>query len=145
MDFILNEAFEEDKDFKLVFSDDSNEEFTEGEEEFSSADEEFIDDAPCEEEQDDSFYRNLNNRDEYIKFPNQMKNPIEVVEEPEEDYFGEDDISELFDPENREEVDFDLFYTDTDKSSKFKNSLLCFANVDNHFFMLLFTALCTTN
>ena len=35
---------------------------------------------------------------------------------------------------NREEVDFDLFDTAADKSAKFKESLLCFADVDNHFF-----------
>ena len=54
-------------------------------------------------------------------------------------------MPELFYPENTEDVDFDLFDTDTDKSAKFKNSLLYFANVDKHFFMQLFTVLCITN
>ena len=56
-----------------------------------------------------------------------------MVEKIEEDYFGEDDMPELFDQENRE------------KSRTFKYSLLCFTNVDNHFFMLLFMVLCTVN
>ena len=54
-------------------------------------------------------------------------------------------MPELFYPENKEGVDFNLFDTDTDKSAKFKNSLLYFANVDKHFFMQLFTVLCITN
>lgn len=57
-----------------------------------------------------------------------------MVNEPEEDHYGEDDMPELFDTENREEVDFDLFDTDSEKSARFKNSLLCFENVENHFF-----------
>ena len=104
MDFILNEAFEESEDFKLVFSDDVDEEFSEEEEQLGSfvtneEDDMFIDDE--EQEEDESFYRNLNNREDYVQFPNQTKNPIEVVEEPEDDYVGEDDMPELFDPENR--------------------------------------------
>ena len=66
-----------------------------------------------------------------------------MVNEPEEDHYGEDDMPELFDTENREEVDFDLFDTDSEKSARFKNSLLCFEHVENHFFMLLFMASCT--
>ena len=76
MDFILNEAHEENEDFQPVSSDDSDEEFTEEEEEYFSfvADEEddmFIDDDLCkDQEQDGSFYRNLNNREEYVQLPN---------------------------------------------------------------------------
>ena len=56
-----------------------------------------------------------------------------MVEEIEEDYFGEDNMPELFDPENRDEVEFDSFNNSLDKCRTFKNSLLCFTNVDNHF------------
>ena len=44
-------------------------------------------------------------------------------------------MPELFDPENREEVEFDSFDNSFDKSQTFKNSLLYFSNnVDNQFF-----------
>ena len=64
MDFILNEAIEErEDDFKLVFSDDSQEEYSEEEDEM------FICDKPDDEdgEQDASFYRSLNNKEEQVK------------------------------------------------------------------------------
>ena len=130
MDFILNEAEMESKDYKLVFSGDEYE--MEGDSTIEE-DSMFIDDS-LEEEDDRSFYRDLNNRDDYPRFANQTRNPIEVINEPEEDYYGEDDMPELYDPENREEVNFDLFATDYDKSMRFKNSLVCFPNVENHFF-----------
>ena len=112
MDFILNEAIEEQKDnFKLVFSDDSEEEYSEEEEQLdsyaeNSEDEMFVCDASSDKdgEQGPSFYRSLNNKEERVKFPNQTRNPKEVVEEFEDDYFGADDMPELFDPENRDEV-----------------------------------------
>ena len=47
-------------------------------------------------------------------------------------------MPEMYTPENREGVDFDLFDTDQDMAMHFKNSLLCFPNVENHFFMQLF-------
>ena len=52
-------------------------------------------------------------------------------------------MSELFDPENREEVEFNIFENSSNKSEAFKESLVCFGNVDNHFFMRLFMVLCT--
>ena len=96
MGFILNKAKVERKDYKLVFSDDEMEEDSSTEE-----DSNFIDDS-LEEEDDRNFYRDLNNRENYQRFANQTRNPIEVVNEPEEEYYGEDDMPELFDPENRE-------------------------------------------
>ena len=42
MDFILNEAIEEDDEFKLVFSDDSEEEFSEEEQELNFIDEDEV-------------------------------------------------------------------------------------------------------
>ena len=43
-----------------------------------------------------------------------------MVEEIEEDYFGEDDMPELFDPENRDEVEFDSSNNSLDKCRTFK-------------------------
>ena len=43
-------------------------------------------------------------------------------------------MSELFDPENREEVEFNIFENSSNKSEAFKESLVCFGNADNHFF-----------
>ena len=142
MDFILNEAIEEQEDsFKLVFSDDSEEEYSEKEEQLDSyvennEDEMFLCDASSDEdgEQCPSFYRSVNNKEERVKFPNQTRNLKEVVEEFEDDYFREDDMPELFDLENRDEVKFDSLNNSLDKSRAFKNSLVCFTDVDNHFF-----------
>ena len=69
-----------------------------------------------------------------LKFLNQTRNFNEIIRESHQEYFGEDDLPELFDPENREEVEFDLFEKNQSKSSKFKNTLLQFENVDNPFF-----------
>ena len=107
----------------------------------------FVCDSSSDEdgEHDASFYRSLNNKEERVKFPNQIRNPEEVVEESDVDYFGEDDMLELFDPENRDEVDFDSFINSLDKSQAFKKRLWRFTDVDNDFFMLLFMVLCTVN
>ena len=43
-------------------------------------------------------------------------------------------MPELFDPEEREDVTFDSFESDHDKATKFKQSLACFPDVENHFF-----------
>ena len=128
MDFILDEAIEEDDDFKLVFPGDSEEEFSEEEQELN-----FIDGDEGEEQQEASCYRSVDNN-ERVKFSNQTRNPDKVVNELKGEYYGEDDMPELFDPENREDVEFDSFGNYLDKSQIFKNSLLRFDNVDNQFF-----------
>ena len=71
---------------------------------------------------------------ECVKFSNQTRNPDEVVDESEDEYYSEDDMPELFNPENREDVEFDSLDNYFHKSQLFKNSLLRFANVDNQFF-----------
>ena len=43
-------------------------------------------------------------------------------------------MPELFNPEEREDVEFDLFDSSPDKSHFFKNSLERFKDVDNQFF-----------
>ena len=71
MEFISNEAAEKESEYKLVFSDDSSDEelFEETE-----SDQEFIDDFIAEEEEHgESFYRKLDNREDYIKFSNIQK------------------------------------------------------------------------
>ena len=141
MDFILNQAIEErEGDFKLVFSDDSEEQYSEEEDEMFIFDESDDEDG----DQDASFYRSLNNKEEQVKLVNQTRNPEEAVQEPDNECFGEDDMPELFDSENREEVEFNSVENSSNKSQAFKESLVCFGNVDNHFFMRLFMVLCTT-
>lgn len=94
----------------------------------------FIDSSYQDKEEDISFYRSFENREEYPRFRNQTKNPVEVAKEPEAEYFGEDEMPELFDPEERENVTFDSFKSDRDKATKFKQSLVCFPDAENHFF-----------
>ena len=91
MDFILNEAIKDrEDDFKLVFSDDSEEEYSEEEEQLDSINEDEM--LVCDEfddedgEQDASFYRSLNNKEERGKFPHQTRNP-EVVQESDNECF----------------------------------------------------------
>ena len=112
MDFMLNEAIE---DFKLVFSDDSEEAYSEEEDEMFVCDESDDEDG----EQDASFYRSLNNKEEQIKFANQTRNPEEAVQESDDEYFGEDDMPELFDSENRKDVELNSFENSSDKSQAF--------------------------
>ena len=127
----MNEAIEErEGDFKLVFSDDSEEQYSEEEDEMFICDESDDEDG----DQDASFYRSLNNKEEQVKLVNQTRNPEEAVQEPDNECFGEDDMPELFDPENREEVEFNSVENSSNNSQAFKESLVCFGNVDNHFF-----------
>ena len=132
MVFFLTEAEVEDDDLKLVFSDEKAEEM-ESNQSTSSEDEMFVNDSDQDEENDPSFYRSFDNTDEYRRFKNQAKNPVEVVKESEVEYYGKGDMSELFDPENREDVTFDSFENEKDSAASFKRTLLCFSEVENHF------------
>ena len=77
MDFVLNEAeVEFEEDYKLVFSDDEYE--MEDDSTVEEEDSMFIDNS-LDEEEDRNFYRDLDNRENYPRFPNQTRNPIEVV------------------------------------------------------------------
>ena len=132
MDFILNEAIEEDNDFKLVFSDESvGELFEEEGEELN-----FIDDTIEEEErQDESFYRKVDNQPLFEStFLNQTRNFNEALQNEDYEYYSVDDLPELFDPENREEVELDIPEKNESKATNFKKSLLQFENVDNPFY-----------
>ena len=83
----------------------------------------FFDDSYQDEEEDLSFYRSFDNStiilEEYHRFRNQTKKPVEVVKEPETEYYGEDNMPRLFDPENWEDVTFDSFESDRDKADLF--------------------------
>ena len=128
MNFILNEVIGENDGLKITFSDDTEEEFCEEESNFIDEDE-----GEEQQEEDASFYRSIDNM-ERVKFSNQTTDPHEAVDELEDEYYGEDDMPELYNPENREDVEFDLFDNFLSKSQTFKNSLLHFSDVDNQFF-----------
>ena len=131
MDFILNEAEVEGSDFKLVFSDDEEGMVT------TTDNRQFIDHNGKQAE-DRSFYRDINNREDYPRFINQTRDPVEAANEPAEEFYGDDNMPEMYDPKKREDIDFDLFDTDHDRAMCFKNSLVYFSDVENHFFMQLF-------
>ena len=129
MDFILNEAIEENNDFKLVFSDESDGELFEEE----GGELNFINDTIEEEEtQDEPFYWKVDNQP--LKFLNQTRNFNEVLQNEDHKYYGDDDLPKLFDPENREEVDFDTSEKNDSKATNFRKSLLQFETVVNLFY-----------
>lgn len=64
MDFVLTETEVESNDFKLVFSDDEEEEEMESCDSLTAEDEMFIDDSDQDKEEDISFYRSFENREE---------------------------------------------------------------------------------
>ena len=72
----MHEAIEErEGDFKLVFSDDSEEQYSEEEDEMFICDESDDEDG----DQDASFYRSLNNKEEQVKLVNQTRNPEDFI------------------------------------------------------------------
>ena len=130
MGFINTESIQEDDDFILSFSDTSDEE-----QEPTISDEEFIDDDSIEKDGEGAgFYRGVDNRENYFYFSNQTKNPIQLINREHSDNFGDDNQPEPFDPQNREQVEFDEFDQDKIKSRIFKESLLNFLDVENNFF-----------
>ena len=107
MDFILNEALEDD--YKLGFSDED----VNLEEKHSSREGGEVLVYDSEEEQDASFYRSIDNRFQY-----QTINSQEMVDLSEDKDYGEDDyLPELFNPEIRENVLFDNSDSTKSKSS----------------------------
>ena len=134
MDFILNEADTETDLLKF----DSDEDEMECDSTPLSEDEDFLDDDTCYEEDIEhglSFYRTFDNKEEFSNFENQIKNPVESSERSEKNYYGEDDIPELFAPENRKTVNFHSFSKDKKRALDFKKSLRCFVpEQENQFF-----------
>ena len=78
-----------------------------------SEDDEFIDDSIDEnnEQTDEIFYQKMENRKQYVKFLNQTIYSIKTIYENHADFFGEEDLPELFDPEDREQVEFNEFHS----------------------------------
>ena len=84
-----------------------------------------------------SFYRQLDPEhiEHYPKFPNSTKNPKEAVYEDDEPYFGEEGTQpKLYDPEDRNFVDYDQFYGLEKSIKKFKGTLKHFKDSENSFF-----------
>ena len=128
MDFIETEVFEEG------FSDSSDEDV------LTTSHNEFIDDSSqLKEKTDARFYRSVNNLENYFHFSGQTKNPIELTTRENIDQFGDNNQPQLFDPEDREKVEFDEFENYKTKAQNFKASLLNFKeDVENNFLYAVF-------
>ena len=123
MDFIESEASEEINQ-PLVFSDDEDENIPDKMDNF-------IDDTDQQGE-GVSFYRQLHpeNIEDYLKFSNKTKIPKGAVYEDQEPYFGEEDTQpKLYDPEDRNFMDFDKFDGFEKSLKKFKDALKNFKEV----------------
>ena len=140
MDFVLTEVEVETDDFKLEFSDD---EYMECESSPSSEDEYFIDDS-CqddeeeEEKHDPSFYRSFDNRENYFTFKNQFRNPVEVSKKPDDDFYGEDDLPELFDPDDRERLLFIHLKKIRKRQKNLKRALFVFLMLKIIFYAVIY-------
>ena len=121
MDFILNKA--EDDTPNLHVSEDEAEE--------NNDNSIFIDDTPVEQESI-SVHRDLTNLEHYPKFKGQTRNPLDATYSGVHNYFGEDEQPELYNPENRNFVEFDRFDKFEQNVKKLKNTLLKFDGVENH-------------
>ena len=115
MDFTLNEAEVETDSLKF----DSDDE-----------DEMECDSTPLSEdvhiEKNPTFYRTFDNREEFANFENQTKDPVKSSKRSEKYYYGEDDLPELFAPEDIKKVEFQRFSNDKERALNFKKSLRCF-------------------
>ena len=104
MEFILNEAEIESDQLKIDVSEDESEDDSSPS---LCEDDNFIDDFNEQEKNDDvSFYRKFDNREDFSYFKNQTKNPIEASQRQEENFYGEDNLPELFAPEQRKDTTF---------------------------------------
>ena len=127
MDFIIDEAEVEDD-----FYGSSEDESEQSEDNFSASD------IEEETENDASFYRSFNNREEFCQFKNQIKNPVDETKRSKGEFFGEDDLPEMFSAEEREHVEFHLFQKYKERALDFKKTLRDFSDdsIQNHFFIL---------
>ena len=82
---------EEDNEFKLVISDESEGELFEEEDEGEELI--FVDNDVEVEPKDESFYRKVDNQP--LTFLNQTRNFNEIIQESHQEYFGEDDLPEI--------------------------------------------------
>ena len=127
MDFIIDEAEVKEDFYSGDFSENESKQ---------SADDFLASDIEEETENDASFYRSFDNREEFHQFKNQIKNPVDETKRSEGEFYGEDDLPEIFLPKEREHVEFHSFQKDKEKTSDFKKTLRCFSDdsVQNHFF-----------
>ena len=125
MEFIIDQADVSDND---LYSDEStdNEGSTPSDDDFFTDNEEVIENYK-------SIYREFNNREEFHKFKNQIKNPVEEHQNQTSDFYGDDDLSEMSSPGDRDYVEFDTTGT-KERANSFKKTLKRFDNIENHFF-----------
>ena len=87
--------------------------------------------------EDVSFYRKLDpeNIDHYNKFPNQTREPRIALYEDDEMFFGTEDTQpELYNPQERETVEFGKFESYEKSVEKFMDTLTVFEKSGNLFF-----------
>lgn len=127
MDFILNEA--EEEDFSLQFSD---EELEDNEGMLN-----FIDNSQINEESI-SFYRQRESQkvEDYPKYEGQVRDPIEAIYSDDELYYGEDNQLDLYCPEEREYIQFDKFEGFEKKRQKKLNRVFLDLTIEMIFFPL---------
>lgn len=121
-EFLSTEA--EDDCPMLEFADDDEEKITD---ELDNV----IDDTLVFEE-DVSFYREMDpsNVNNYPRFNEQTRNPLEAVYSDNESYFGEDQQPELFAPDNRKSITFDRLKGFEKSVEIFKSTLMNFEQVE---------------
>ena len=98
-------------------------------------DDNFIDDRPVEE--DVSFYRERDafNANDYPRFLNQTRDPLQAVHEDSELFYGhEDQQPELYAPQDRSNVTFDTFKGFEKSIKKFNETLKNFEESQNQLF-----------
>ena len=122
MEFIIDET--EVEDFYSSDESDSNNES------------DSLSDYSDYEENDESFYRSFDNREEFHKVKNQIKNPAEEHQRQTSDNYGEDDLPEMFSPEDRDHVEFGNSECTKERANNFKKTLQRFddKSIENHFF-----------
>ena len=126
MEFIIDQA---EVESNFYSSDESDNKRT-------PSDDFFTDDEETEAENDQSFFRNFDNREEFHKFKNQIKNPVEEHQKQTSDFYGDDDLPEIFSPGDREYVEFYTSQCTKERANNFKETLRRFDNesIENHFF-----------
>ena len=135
MDLILNEAEVETNSLKFDSDDEDEMEFdstplSEDEDFLTCYEDEYI------EEEDPSFYRTFDNREEFANFENQTKDPVKSSKRSEKNYYGEDDLPELFAPEDRKKVNFHSFSKDKERALNLKKAFdVLFQSKKISFFM----------
>ena len=125
MEFIIDEADVEND----LYSDGSGNEST-------LSDNFFTDDEETMAENDESFYRSFDNREGFHQFKDQIKNPVEEHQRSTPEFYGDDDLPEMFSPEDREHVEFDISVGTKERADNFKKTLKRFEidSIENHFF-----------